>query len=384
MAWLEGNRVTLLEGGGEYFPALIAAIDAARFDVHLESYIYEADDTGRAIAHALMRAARRGVRVKVLLDGFGARGFPQALAVSLEAAGVLLLYFRPELSTIRLRRYRLRRMHRKLAVIDAAVAFVGGINIIDDRNVVGGIGYRHDYAVEVRGPLLGQIYPAVRRLWWLVRWSRMGRRPRAWPSLTPAVEPAGAQRAEFLQRDNVKHRRDIEDAYLAAIQGASREIIIANAYFLPGRRFRQALVEAAGRGVRVVLILQGRTDHKLFHLAERALYGHFLDHGIEVHEYHASELHAKAAVIDGIWATVGSSNIDPFSLLLAREANVAVEDLRFAGELRSSLRRALEAGTRKIHARAWRRVPWYRRLVFWALFGLYRALMGFLGLASRE
>lgn len=386
-----GNRLTLLENGEGYFPELLAAIAQAEREVHLESYIFAQDATGQAVLEALIAAARRGVRVRVLLDGFGARAFPEAWRRALRQAGVALMFYRPELGRFRLRRHRLRRMHRKMAVIDARLAFVGGINVIDDRNVghvaagpSGHVGQRYDYAVRVEGPLMTDIYACVRRLWWLVRWSRVGRRPPKGTPLPVGATVAGEQWAEFLQRDNLKHRRAIEEAYLDAIRAARAEILIANAYFLPGRRLRAALVEAAGRGVRVVLVLQGVTDHRYFQLAARALYRYFLEHGIEIHEYHASELHAKAAVVDAVWATVGSSNIDPFSLLLAREANVVVRDQAFARRLRESLLAAMAHGAHVIQRHAWHRIPWPQRLASWVVYGLMRLAMGLLGLASRE
>ena len=175
MALREGNRINLLESGAEYFTALRSAIDAAEHEIHLETYIYAEDVTGLAVAEALIRAARRGIRVRVLLDGFGAREFSRALAARLRSEGVALMFFRPDGDTWRMKRYRLRRMHRKLAVIDARVAFVGGINVIDDLTGLRGREHRYDYAVRVEGPLLLDIYPVVRRLWWLVRWSRIGK-----------------------------------------------------------------------------------------------------------------------------------------------------------------------------------------------------------------
>ena len=138
-------------------------------------------------------------------------------------------------------------------------------------------------------------------------------------------------------RDNLRYRRDIERAYLAAIRTAKREILIANAYFFPGVRFRRALIAAAQRGVRVTLLLQARVEYLLLHYASRALYGQLLAAGIEIQEYHRSFLHAKVAVVDDHWATVGSSNIDPYSLLMAREANVFVRDPHFADQLRVEL-----------------------------------------------
>jgi cardiolipin synthase len=378
-----GNRVTLLENGGQYFPALLAAIAAAEREVHLESYIFEADALGLSVAEALAQAARRGAKVRVLLDGFGARLLPQTIQTLWQAAGVELLFYRPELAPFKLRRHRLRRMHRKLAVIDARVAFVGGINIIDDLHGPGMTAPRYDYAVQVAGPLVARVHHAARQLWQLVQWSRLRVRTAQEAWLTPRPDKVGSQRAEFLVRDNLRNRRRIEQSYLWAIGHAREEILIANAYFLPGRRFRHALLDAARRGVKVTLLLQGRVEYRLQHYATRAFYRQLLEHGIEIFEYQRSYMHAKAAVIDGHWATVGSSNIDPFSLLLAREANVVVHDAGFAAELAASLRRAMSEGAHQVHRSQWRRLPWPVRWLHGASLGLVRLLMGWLGYAQR-
>ena len=378
-----GNRLTLLQSGSQYFLALLAAIDAAEREIHLESYIYDADRVGLAVAEALMRAARRGVRVRVLLDGFGARQFPRALAKRLRGAGVALMFYRPEIDVLRLKRHRLRRMHRKIVVIDARTAFVGGINIIEDSRTAADTDISLDYAVQVEGPLLIDIYAAVRRLWWLVRWSRIGRRPPQWKPLAVELVPGGEQKAAFLLRDNLHHRSDFEQAYLDALRDARGEILIANAYFLPGRRFRRALVEAAARGVRVTLLMQGRTDHLLFQIASRALYGYFLECGVRIFEHQASFLHAKAAVVDERWATVGSSNIDPFSLFLAKEANLVVHDALFARQLRASLLAAMAEGAERISPGR-RRLPLFRRAAAWILYGLVRLVMGLVRVSERD
>ncbi|HRH79445.1 MAG TPA: cardiolipin synthase ClsB [Thiobacillaceae bacterium] len=382
-----GNRLTLLENGASYFPALLEALDGARQEIHLESYIFEPDDTGRAVLDALIRAARRDVRVHMLLDGFGCRDFPPEIAEKLAAAGVQLMFFRPEPSfLLRFRRHRLRRMHRKIVLIDARIAFVGGINVIDDRTGQPLRGrqpaHRYDYAVRMEGPVLVDVWQAVRRLWWLVRWSRIGHRPGLGRDPQPDAHAIGTQPAAFLVRDNLRNRRAIESAYLDAIRAAREEILIANAYFLPGRRFRQALIQAARRGVRVVLLMQGATDHRLYLLAAQALYGHFLENGVEIHEYRASYLHAKVATVDEDWSTVGSSNIDPFSLVMAREGNVFVRDCRFTDELRRSLHQAIRERARPLHARLWRRQPWYRRAASWAVYGLVRLAAGLVGYAG--
>lgn len=377
-----GNRLTLLENGAEYFPALIAALDAARHEIHLESYIFLADATGREIADTLIRAARRGVVTRVLLDGFGSRGLATDLVEEMRGAGVELAFYRPERGLMRLRRHRLRRMHRKIVVVDARIGFVGGINILDDRAGRNLAAPRQDFAIEVHGPLVADIHAAVRHLWKLVEWSRFGlqRGEDTWIKADPRA--VGEQRAELLTRDNLRRRRAIERAYLKAIGHAREEVLIANAYFLPGRRFRQALLEATRRGVRVMLVMQGHTDHRLYHAASRALYRFFLENGMEVYEYHASELHAKVAVIDGHWATLGSSNIDPFSLLLAREANLVTHDPEFAQILRERILHARDHGAHRIHRQAWRRISWTLRFASWLAYGLVRGLMGLAGYAQ--
>jgi cardiolipin synthase len=379
-----GHAITLLETGDEYFPALEAAIDGAMREIHVECYIFEDDATGRRIAGALARACARGVVVRVMVDGFGSKDLSPEFARRLRDSGVQLLVYRPQISPWTLRKQRLRRLHRKIVVIDARIAFVGGINVIDDRNTPRQKPPRFDYAVRIEGPMLGLICHTVRRLW--TRLARLSLRLRGSKSavLRPVVASCGPVHAAFVQRDNFAHRRDIEQAYLAAIANAKHEIILANAYFFPGRRFRRAILEAAKRGVRVVLLLQGRIEYVLMHYASRALYGSFLDGGIEIFEYHRSFLHAKVAVVDGRWATVGSSNIDPFSLLLAREANLVALDRGFAGKLREDLRQALDLGARVVQKTRWQHQPLPQRLVMWVAYAAVRLLMGVFGYAGKQ
>lgn len=380
---LGGNRLTLLRSGTEYFPALLAAIDGARQEVYLETYIFHDDITGRAVADALSRAAQRGVHVHLLVDGFGSKDMPRDIVEQLREAGVRMLVFRRLISPWSFKRNRLRRMHRKVACVDGRIAFVGGINVIDDMDTPGQVPPRYDYAIQVEGPLVGPIREAAARLWRWIAWASLKERWPARRNLRADYAPAGNQRAAFVVRDNVRHRSDIEDAYLAAIEGARSEIVIANAYFFPGRRFRRALAAAARRGVAVTLLLQGRVEYLLLHYASRALYGSLLQAGVEIHEYHKSFLHAKVAVIDGHWATVGSSNIDPFSLLLAREANVVVDDRKFAGELRLSLHEAMEGGALAVRSH-WLRLSIWSRLPIWLCYGLVRLLMGVFGYGNQH
>lgn len=383
--FVAGNRVELLETGAQYFPALTQAIALAEREIFLESYIFANDRTGSLVVLALCAAARRGVRVHVLVDGFGGRAFVREIMPALIAEGVQVLIYRREIRLLSLRRHRLRRLHRKLAVMDDRVAFVGGINIVDDYSAGDSLHPRHDYAVSVIGPLVGEIANSMRRVWLLVAWANLRRRRMRLPPPLPTAQPqADGVRAAFLIRDNLRHRREIEDAYLDAVARAREEVVIACAYFLPGRRFRQALIDAARRGVRVTLLLQGLSDHPLLAYASRALYPYFVEHGVELWEYDKSELHAKVAVIDGHWATVGSSNIDPFSLLLAREANVVIDDANFALALRSSLFRALARGGKALHPDALRGMSFMRRGMRWLAYQVVRVAIGLAGFGGQH
>jgi cardiolipin synthase A/B len=390
MRFIPGNHLRLLRNGDDYFPALVAAVDGAFTEIFLETYIFADDETGSLVVDALARAAARGVTVHVLLDGFGARDFATRFRAVLRQSGAHVLVFRPQISAWTLRRGRLRRMHRKLACIDGRIAFVGGINVIDDYDVAGRSPPRYDYAVRIEGPLTHEVRTAAARLWARVSWASFGRRwpgfvtpsQRTWRATPDAPEAVpGGQRAALVVRDNLRHRNDIEDGYLRFIGESRAEILIANAYFFPGRRFRRALVDAAGRGVRVVLLLQGKVEYPLLHYASRALYGALLDAGIEIREYYRSFLHAKAAVFDGSVGCVGSSNIDPFSLLLAREANVFVDDPEFAGQLRSSIEEAMRDGSLAVPPRQWKRLALWQRARIWIAYGIARLLTS---LASLE
>lgn len=376
MHFTDGNRLTLLCNGEQYFPALVEAIDSARVEVFLETYIFANDQTGSLVADALARAAGRGVTVRLLIDGFGAREFSPRFRAMLRGAGAQVLVFRPEVSPWGLRRNRLRRMHRKLACVDGRHAFVGGINVLDDYDAPDDSTPRHDYAVRIEGPLTAAVRAEAARLWRLVALTTRHTQPLL-PAPAAPAPVADDQRAALVVRDSLRHRRDIEDAYLALIEEAREEILIANAYFFPGRRFRHALVAAAQRGVRVVLLVQGLVEYVVPHYASRALFGSLLEAGIRIEEYHHSFLHAKVAVFDCCRACVGSSNIDPFSLLLAREANVFVDDARFAAELRASLQEAMRTGARPLPPQEWRRRWLWRRAWSWIAYGIARTFIGF-------
>jgi cardiolipin synthase len=381
MHFVGGNDIKLLRNGTEYFPALEFAIENAKHEIYLQTYIYEADNTGKRIGNALKNAANRGVAVNLLLDGFGCKDLPETYTQELEQAGVVVMFYRPKISPWTFKKNRLRRLHRKVVVIDGCVGFVGGINIIDDENTPEQTPPRIDYAVQIEGTLIPAIENNVRKLWRRIAWSHLRlanadismRRPIHMRSNTKT-----GLKAAFVIRDNVLHRRDIEVAYLSAISLASNEIIIANAYFVPGRAFRKALIDAAKRGVKVKLLLQGRIEYFMM-FATRAFYWTFLNSGIEIYEYRKSFMHSKVAVIDSRWATIGSSNIDPFSLLLAHEANVLIDDKGFANELRVDIEMSISSGAQQVTAESWANANVFQRIASWIAYSIVRFFLGIIG-----
>lgn len=385
LRWHNGNAVTLLENGLALFPALCEAFDAAQTSIHLETYIFQLDAAGLKVLDHLKRAAERGVKVRVVLDGYGSARDDRTIQSLLRAAGAQCRIYRPEPKYLSYQSFdfsRLRRMHRKTTLVDSHLAFIGGINIEDDysglseEDLLTNKEPRFDYAVRLTGPLAIELMRAQDLLWLQIGWPlsnealyddtsikapvtlkqwkhRHVRRLRlrllrfkhaAYARNRMPHAHAGTMRAALVLRDNLRYRRTIEAAYFAHIATAQHEIVIANAYFLPGMKLRHALIDAAARGVRVRLLLQGKIEYRMQYHATRWIYQQFLKHGIEIYEYLPSYLHAKVAVIDGV-SVVGSSNLDPFSLLLARETNIVVDDAGFTCTLTHSLERAFAQGS---------------------------------------
>lgn len=390
----DGHQIRLIEGGQDYFETLVAALDQARSHVLLETYIFDVHGEAERVAEALERAALRGVRVWLVVDGVGTPQLPEVWRTRFAHAGVDWRVYAPLGTLGLLIPSRWRRLHRKLCVVDGHTAFCGGINILDDWYDPhhGSLAQpRLDFAVSAQGELVGHIQDSMTQLWWRLQGAQHARERKIAQSLRsfktaglplpwkqPLPLPDGSpppSRAGLLLRDNVLHRSQIERAYLKAIGSARHEVLIANAYFLPGRRLRQALVHAVRRGVRVRLLLQGRYEYFMQYHAARPVYGTLLAAGVEIYEYDASFLHAKVAVVDPDnerpWATVGSSNLDPLSLLLAREANVVVADRWFAQQLHQRLSQVIASQSTLVSATFTQR-RWHQRLRDRLAFGLMR------------
>lgn len=380
-----GHRLDLLEGSRAYFAALAEAMDAAQHEVWLETYIFDVTAGGAVVAEALARTAQRGVQVRLVVDGVGTGQLPEGWQARLQTAGVQCRVYSPvgRLGLLMPRQWR--RLHRKLCVVDGAVAFCGGINVLDDfhdPNHGTLDAPRFDFAVRVTGPLVAEVHATMQQLWFQLQGLRDIRQRdfkgavRSFRAATLAVQPvvatendagvSGNSRAALVLRDNFRNRSRIERAYRKAIASAHSEIVIANAYFLPGSKLRRALEMAARRGVKVQLLLQGKYEYFMQYHAARPVYGALLKAGVEIHEYASSFLHAKVAVVDGqserAWATVGSSNLDPLSLLLAREANLLIEDACFARQLHGRLQHAMAHDGHRVDVADYANRPWLQRV----------------------
>jgi len=332
--WREGNQIQLLENGDQFYPAVFSAIENAESKIILETFIWFEDSVGWQLHEVLLNAARRGVNIEVLLDGYGSPDLSDKFVSELTMAGVVFRYYDPRPRLFGMRTNLFRRMHRKIVVVDAVVAFVGGINYSAEHMTNYGPEAKQDYAVRVEGPVVEDILQfelenlpgnaEAQRFW--------RRRHRPEENRTP-----GEAQTLFVWRDNNEHRDDIERHYLKMLANARREVIIANAYFFPGYRLLHAMRNAARRGVRVKLVVQGEPDMPIVKVGARLLYRYLLKGGVQIFEYQRRPLHGKVALMDDHWATVGSSNLDPLSLSLNLEANLIVHDRAFNQTLRDNL-----------------------------------------------
>jgi cardiolipin synthase len=373
--FLADNEVKLLHCGTDYFPALLEAIGAAQYEVYFETYIFAEDETGKRVLAALMAAAQRGVAVRMITDWFGTGHKPvYRMHAALTAAGVEHRIFNPWF------RRGVTRTHRKICVVDGEVAFVGGININDDmftdhRPRLQLAAARWDFAVAVRGPLVESIRAEAE-----TQWRRLGRMTIV-KRLTlfnevrklNKIARQSTMQAGFVVRDNLRNRLTIQRAYLQALGRARKSVLLANPYFAPGRKFRRALAATAQRGVEVVLLI-GVGELWMQDAVAHSFYPKLLEAGVKVVEYRKTQLHAKVAVIDDDWATVGSSNVDGLSLFLNQEANVVIKDAEFARALRRHIEDAIAEGV-VIHPQDFEHVGRIRRFGYEVAYIVYRTLM---------
>lgn len=338
VSYSHSNHLALLHRGAEFFPALVLACDNAQSEIYLETYIFALDETGHQVKAALTRAAVRGVNVHVLVDWLGTgQAAVTALRAELQASGVYFSSFNPWFTR------GVARTHRKIVVIDRRLAFLGGLNINDDMlsdddSHLPLPAPRWDFAVSVSGPLVASIHAEVAALWSSQQVQTLRNRLkilrlRYGQRLKPMFE---VEQAALVVRDNLRNRNTIQRALLQALGQAHQSAWLATPYFAPGRKLRKALILAAQRGVSVTLLI-GAGQFRMQDAVAQSFYPQLLRAGIKIVEYRRTQLHAKVAVIDEVWATVGSSNFDGLSLFINHEANIIVRDEEFTESLRNYL-----------------------------------------------
>jgi cardiolipin synthase len=328
-----GNTVALLRDGREAFPAMLEAIEQARSTVLLEFYWFDSDRTGQRFAEALERATERGVEVVVIYDSFGSLDADRGQFARLRQAGAYVLEYNP-IAPWR-RHYGLpnllRRDHRKILVVDDRVAFTGGINLGDywAPEEDGGADYRDDM-VRVEGPAARALGDLVRAMW-----RKHGKTPLRQPSAAP---DAGSDAVQVLGQNFIAHQDAITRAYRRAIGLSRHRVWLRNSYFLPSGRMCRALESAASRGIDVRVLVPGISDVRLVTHATRSVYTRLLRAGVRIYEWQDQVLHAKSALVDD-WSTVGTFNIDHFSVMINAEVNVGVMDGAFTAQMQESFER---------------------------------------------
>ena len=367
---MRDSQLKLLQGSDEYFPALIDAIMHAKLEIRLETYIFDFNEGSLSVAQALENAAKKGVCVYVLVDGVGTPSIPLGWQIRWQSSGVKFKVFDPVGPGALWFPSRWRRLHRKLCVIDQVIGFCGGINILDDHYNPHTQSLmpesRLDFAVQIIGYCVNDILKEMQRTWYRLDLVQELRQTGLVGTVKGMISKNDfvlnyqnvkhqltkkrfkrrslSRHCSLVLRDNVLHRNSIANAYIKAIDRSRVDICIASAFFLPQDKMVDSLINAAKRGVSVTLLLQGHYEFVLPYRAARQIYGKLLEAGVKIVEYQLTYLHAKVACVDNTWSTVGSSNLDPLSLLLAREANLVIKDVVFNRQLKDQLSKAISIG----------------------------------------
>lgn len=372
--WRQGNELELLINGDQFFPCAFDCIRQAQSEILIETFIIAADEVGMLLRDALLDAAGRGVSIEITVDGYGTAELESDYIAELVEAGISFRMFEPKRPVFGIRTNIFRRLHRKIIVVDRETAMIGGINFAADHLRNYGAMAKQDYALKLQGPVVRDFYGASSDL--LADYAGAERRP---PGETP-TSAVGTAAVLLALRDNARNRTDIEKQYLQGIHDANERIILANAYFFPGYRLLRGLRNASGRGVRVVVILQGKPDKKYTRMLGSLLYGHLLRHGVEIYEYLSHPFHGKIAIIDHEWATVGSSNLDPLSLYMNLEANVFIRDGELNRQLHAHLAKMIESDCSRVSLRSVMRKRWWQAPLIFLSFHFLRRFPSLAGL----
>lgn len=326
------NKVKLVRGGRDYFTTLTRLINHAKHFIHLQVYIYNADETGQQVAAALKEAARRGVHVYLMTDGYASKDLPDHFIKDLQASGIFFRFFEPLLKSEHF--YFGRRLHHKVLVVDGYYGLVGGINISNRYNDSDDEPAWLDWALYMEGPGATELFKVCINVW--ARPGQISLRRNLRHQL-PVLPAPGHTSLRIRRNDWVKRRNQISRSYIDMLRRASSDVIIMSSYFLPGSIIRRHLSKAAKRNINIQVIVAGKSDVKLAKHAERYMYRWLLKRNIRLYEYTKAVLHGKLAVRDRKWVTIGSYNVNDISAYASVELNIDVNDAEFATHVHQQL-----------------------------------------------
>ena len=320
--YLRADMIRLVKSGDAFFREVIDLIRSAESSIHLQTYIFSNDKTGTTVANELGRAAKKGVKVFLLMDAFGSKELPGSLFEALMRKGVFVRKFSPLFSGESI--YLGRRLHHKILVVDGTRAIVGGINIAEKYRGSRGEKAWLDYAVFIEGACCKYLHELCDKIFKKKDFKERTLKP---------IQNSRGPLIRFRRNDWIRGRNEIHKSYREALLVAGKSITIVASYFLPGLRFRKLLKKASARGVKVRIILAGRSDLTIVRLAERYLYRELHRTGAQIYEWQDSVMHGKTTIIDDEWVSVGSYNINHLSHYRSIELNVDIQDRPLASEL---------------------------------------------------
>lgn len=371
--FISGNRVKLIRSGREYFDTMLQLINGARQTIHLQTYIFENDQTGKEIAKALMDAAKRGVKVYLLVDGYASQGMGKELIREIEEAGIHFRFFEP---MFRGREFYFgRRLHHKILAVDSCAATVGGINIGDRYNDLPGQPAWLDFGVRAEGAIVYQLCLICARIW------KGYLQPSNYPSCeknayTEKIPGEESSKIRVRRNDWMRRQNQISGSYIEIFKNAKKEVIILCSYFLPGTIIRRYMKAATRRGIRVKVITTGRSDVILSKNAERFMYAWMLRNRIEIFEYQKNVLHGKLAVCDTSLVTVGSYNVNDLSAYASIELNLDVSNPEFVEEVKDRLIKIMKTDCIQITAKEYHRTTnIFKKFVRWTSYRIIRIIL---------
>lgn len=366
-----GHAVELLKSGKQYFASCIREIDNARHYIHFQTYIVDDDETGRRFINALIKAAKRGVRVYFLLDAYGGKSLTANLIAEINEAGILFRKFSPAFIT---KDFQMSlRLHHKVLLIDGEVAVIGGMNIANRYRGTRDNKEWLDFAILIRGPECAHVLFILKKLW---NRAFITRKERSHETVRFPLHYEDNVNIKVLQNNWYRNKIEILKSYRSAMKHSKDRMIIMASYFLPGRNERRLLRLASRRGVDIRIVLAAKSDAQVFKRATNFLYDFILRNNIRIYEYQPSNLHAKVATVDGTWCTIGSYNLNHLSDYGSIEMNADILNSKFVRGFEATLLGIIEKDCRQVYFTEYaRRKTWVSRVADWSSYQMIRFLM---------